>query len=200
MMMKLYHAPGSRSMRIYWLLEELGIDFELVNCELEDTPGFHDQDVPGGKFPALADGEVVMSESGAIIEYIIDRYDQGRLAPERQTPTWAEFLQWLHYAEGTAFPVLRGVANHTSMFPEHMRSPALLELETLRERAIIERVEVALVGRDYLLGQEFSAADIQLGSTIYMALPLGLIADDSHVKGWLNRLLQRPAAQKVLHE
>jgi len=86
------------------------------------------------------------------------------------------------------------------MFPEHMRSPALLELETLRARAIIERVEVALVGRDYLLGQEFSAADIQLGSTIYMALHLGLIADDGNVKGWLSRLLERPAAQMVLHE
>ena len=54
--MKLYHAPGSRSLRIYWLLEELGVEFELERCELKNTPGFHNQDIPGGKFPALVDG------------------------------------------------------------------------------------------------------------------------------------------------
>ena len=84
------------------------------------------------------------------------------------------------------------------MFPEHMRSAAILELETLRAKAVLERVDTALIGRDYLLGQEFSAADIQLGSTLYMALPLGLVADDTNLKGWLNRLSQRPAVQKVV--
>ncbi len=106
-MIKLYFAPRTRSVRILWLLEELGLPYELKRIEFERTSNrFFVQKTPTGKLPTLEDGEVLMCESGAIVEYLLERYGEGRLAPAPGAPERARFLQWLHFAESTAFPPL----------------------------------------------------------------------------------------------
>ena len=104
--MKLYHSPRTRSVRIYWLLEELGVPYELEVVDFTlpvSPPRPFAQRSPFGKFPAFVDGDVAMFESGAILEYVLERYGKGRLAPAPGTPQRAAFLQWVHFAEATAF-------------------------------------------------------------------------------------------------
>ena len=106
-MIKLYFAPRTRSLRILWLLEELGLPYELKRIEFERTSDrFFVQKTPTGKLPTLEDGDVLMCESGAIVQHLLERYGEGRLAPAPGAPERARFLQWLHFAESTAFPPL----------------------------------------------------------------------------------------------
>ena len=196
-LIKLYHCKGTRSIRIYWLLEELGIPFELCEMQMRITGRTHTQPVPGGKFPAIEDGNVVMSESGAIVEYILDRYGEGRLQPARESAQWGEFLQWLHFAEGTAFPNLQNVAFHSHQLPPDKRVQAVIDLEMPFVEGMLDRVNQALAGRSYLLGAEFSAADIMLGFSLFLAKRLRLLGPYPNIAGWLERLEARPALQKA---
>lgn len=196
--MKLYHAKNTRSVKILWLLEELHIDYDIKRCELSRGGGFHSQSVPGGKFPALEDGDIVMNESGAIVEYILDCYGNGALAPDRSSPLWPQFLAWLHYAESTAFPVFQNVAFHTFQLPEEQRAPVVVKTETPWAHDILSHVNKSLTGRDYLLGDQFTAADIQMGFAFFMAKRLGLVTEYSNVTRWLAQLERRPSLQKSL--
>lgn len=195
--MKLYHAPNTRSLKILWLLEELGLDYELDKRELDRGGGFHSQTIPGGKFPAFEDGPVVMNESGAIMEYILDRYDDGSLAPRRTSPEWPAFLTWLHYAESTAFPVFQNVGFHTFLLPEAQRAGVVAETETPWAHDILNHIDGALVGREYLLGDRFGAADIQLGFATFLAKRLNLLEQHPEVASWLSRLEARPALRRA---
>jgi glutathione S-transferase len=104
---KLYFAPRTRSVRILWLLEELDLPYELERVEFQPpATKFFAQSAPLGKLPTIEDGDVVMCESGAIVEYILERYGEGRLAPPVGSRDRPAFLQWLHFSESTAFPPL----------------------------------------------------------------------------------------------
>src|SRR5262245_41023845 len=111
-MIKLYHAPMTRSIRTYWLLEELGVPYELSLVTFTPAKMPFSQSSPWGKLPAIEDDGVAMFESGAILEYVLERYGNGRLAPKPGTPERAAFLQWVHFAEATAFPPLGNIAWH----------------------------------------------------------------------------------------
>ncbi|MBI4515394.1 MAG: glutathione S-transferase family protein [Deltaproteobacteria bacterium] len=200
-MIKLYHGPRTRSVRIYWLLEELGLPYELVTvpfvAPLPPAKPFS-QATPAGKFPTLEDGEVTMFESGAILEYVIERYGQGRLAPAPGTPQRAAFLQWVHFSEATAFPPLGNIAWH--MFRQDADSiPAAMADYRTWAVAALDVLEKALAGRQYLLGPDFSAADIMVGYTVQCAKWFGLLSDDyRNLTAYLARLTARPAFQKAL--
>jgi glutathione S-transferase len=168
-MIKLYHAPLSRSARIYWLLEELGLRYELETVEFTPPTKPFAQRAPLGKFPTIEDGEVTMFESGAILEYILERYGEGRLAPAPDTPLRAAFLQWVHFAEATAFPPLGQIAWNLVFKPEAERNPEVVAESRAMATAALGVLEEALRGRDHLLGSEFSAADIMLGYTLQSA-------------------------------
>src|SRR2546430_3270887 len=106
-MIKLYHAPMTRSIRIYWLLEELGdvpYELEIVRFAVPKVP--FSQATPLGKVPVIEDGPVVMFESGAILEYILERYGKSPLAPPPRPASRSAYLQWVHFADGTLFPPL----------------------------------------------------------------------------------------------
>ena len=121
---KLYHAPLSRSVRILWLLEELGLPYELVTLELTPpAPRPFAQATPTGKFPTIEDGAVTMFESGAILEYLIERYGERSLAPALDSPQRATYLQWVHFAEGTAFSGLGNIFWHTRFKQDAERIP-----------------------------------------------------------------------------
>jgi glutathione S-transferase len=198
-MIKLYHAPMTRSIRIYWLLEELGIPYELSLAAFTPAKMPFSQAVPWGKLPAIEDDGVAMFESGAILEYVLERYGNGRLAPKPGTPERAAFLQWVHFAEATATPPLGDIVRHTIFKPEAERIPAVVEDARARVASCLAVVERALDGKDYLLGAEFSAADVMMGATLLIARRLKAF-DDRYPKlaAYLARLEARPALRKAL--
>src|ERR1041384_1272784 len=117
-MIKLYHAPFTRSIRVLWLLEELGVPYELERVAFQPPKHPFSQPTPYGKVPAIADGDVEMIESGAIVEYGPERYGKGKLAPAPGSPERGPFLQWLHFAEATALPPVGDIVRHTLFKPE----------------------------------------------------------------------------------
>lgn len=198
--MKLYHAPLSRSVRIVWLLEELGLPYELVSAPLEPTvPRPFAQKTPTGKVPTLEDDGVVMFESGAILEYVLEKYGEGRLAPPVGSPLRPAFLQWVHFAEGTAFTGLGNLAWHTRQRLDAERIPEVLADYRTWAVAGIDAIESALADRDFLLGEEFSGADIMVGYSLLVAKAFGLVgAQHPAADGYLGRLARRPALRHAL--
>jgi glutathione S-transferase len=200
--MKLYHSPRTRSVRIYWLLEELGVPFEIVsidfNPESLKSPSYLKVN-PLGKVPTIQDGDLTMFESGAILEYILEKYGKGRLAPAPGSPARGPFLQWVHFAEASAMPPLSLVAAHTMFKPEAERIPAVAAEARATAAAVLAVLNQALAGKQYLLGDEFSAADIMTGYSLLLMKWFGLLSDAyPNVVAYLGRLEQRPALQKAL--
>lgn len=200
-MITLYHASKTRSVRIYWLLEELGQPYERKTIQFtpEVIKGAEYKAMhPLGKLPALQDGDVTMFESGAILEYLLEKYGNGRLAPQPGTAERAKFLQWIHFAEATALPPLSDMAQHMMFKPEAERIPAMVADGQARFVAILDMLEQELTGKEYLVGGQFSGADIMLGYSLLLSKLFGLL-NDSHpaVNAYFGRLAQRPAFQKA---
>lgn len=199
-MIKLYYAPRTRSVRILWLLEELGLRYELGSVTFRPpATQFFAQQTPLGKLPTLEDGGVVMCESGAIIEYILERYGNGRLAPPPGSPDRAAFLQWLHFAESTAFPPLGIIVWLTLYRQDQERQMALVEDARARAAMRFDFLESQLGDDPYLVGAQFSAADIMMGFTLVAARLLSVL-DKRYPKllAYLERLEARPAFQRAV--
>lgn len=199
-MIKLYHAPRTRSVRVLWLLEELGLPYELARVEFRPpASAFFSQATPLGKLPTVEDGDVLLCESGAIVEYILERYGEGRLAPPVGSPQRAAFLQWLHFAESTAFPPLGIVVWLARYRGEAEQHASLIEDARARARTGLDFLQRELGARTYLLGAEFSAADIMMGFTLVAARLLGVL-DDRYpaLRAYLERLEARPAFQRAI--
>jgi glutathione S-transferase len=193
----LYHAPFSRSVRVLWLLEELGAPFELrVLPPIAGTTPFS-QATPTGKVPTLQDGALVMFESIAIMEYLLDRYAGGRLAPARDALEWGHFLQWLHYSESTAFPPLGYIARHSFALPEPERNAESERENRLLAAKVLAVPERVLGESEYLLGDTFTAADIAMGYTVGTAKLLGLLDHFPNLDAFFGRLAKRPAFQRA---
>ena len=201
-MLKLHFAPNSRAGRIVWLLEELGLEYEL------NKMAFHPKDLksdehrkrhPLGRVPVLEDGEVSIYESGAIVEYVMARYGDGGLKPAVDAPEFPEYLQWFHYCEGMIMPPVNTIVVQTVLLPPERRNEeALGQAQRLLTRALAP-VDQAIEGREYLIG-DFSAADIMLGHSIFMANRLGCVTDEmKNLKGYVERVESRPAFQKAIN-
>jgi glutathione S-transferase len=199
-MINLYYTPRTRSVRILWLLEELGVPYELARVTFKPTTdAFFIQDTPTGKLPTIEDGDVVMAESGAIVEYLLERYGEGRLAPVPGTSERARFLQWCHFAESTAFAPIGVVVWLTVYRDDADAHPDLVAHARQRAQSALDQVETALAGNDYLLGAVFTAADIMMGFTLYAAKTLNLLQPaHANIAAYLDRLMARPALQKAM--
>ena len=195
-MLKLHFAPNSRAGRIVWLLEELGLPYDI------NKMAFHPQDLksdehrsrhPLGRVPVLEDGEISIYESGAIVEYIIERHKNGGLKPEVASDLYPMFLQWFHYCEGMVMPPINTIIVQTILLPEDRRDEtALGQAQRLLSKALAP-VEENLEGKDYLIG-DFSAADIMLGHSCFMSNRLGCVNEDmANLKGYVERITERPA-------
>ncbi len=154
-MLKLHFAPNSRAGRIVWLLEELGLEYEI------NKMAFHPKDLkseehrarhPLGRVPVLEDGEVSIFESGAIVEYVMARHGDGGLKPAVDAPEFPEYLQWFHYCEGMMMPPINTIVVHTLLLPPERRDETVLgQAQRLLGRAVAP-VDSALAGREYLIG------------------------------------------------
>jgi glutathione S-transferase len=198
-MIRLYYAPRTRAVRVRWLLEELGLPYELERVAFRvPSEGFFVQATPSGKVPVVEDGDVTISESGAILEYIVDRYGAGRLAPPAGSAQRGPFLQWLHFAEGTASVPLSTILWHTFYKGDADQFPSVVGDAQARAHVSLMVVERALAAAEFLPGPDFSAADIQLHFTLALARVLGVL-DERHpnLQAYLSRLEARPAFQRA---
>lgn len=198
--MKIYYAPNTRAVRIVWLCEELGIDYELEPFTLGD-PRMRAPEYlaihPLGRVPVLEDGEIRIFESGAIVEYVLAKYGDGRLVPDTSTPAFADYLQWLHYAEGMLMPPVNTLVVETIILPEDKRNQVNVDRATKLLTRMLGAVDKALAGRDYLAG-DFSGADIMTGHASIVASRLGAdISDKPNLATYIDRLQARPALQKA---
>jgi|TARA_B110000444_G_C18607460_1_gene486016 glutathione S-transferase len=200
-MLKLHFAPNSRAGRVLWLLEELGLPYELNNM------AFHPKDLksdehrarhPLGRVPVLEDDGVQIWESGAIIDYILERHKNGGLKPNSDSDNFAKYLQWFHYCEGMVMPSMNTIVVHTIILPEERRDETVLgQAQRLLTRAL-EPVNEALEGKDYLIG-DFSGADFMLGHSCFMSNNLGCVSDEMiNIKAYVQRISERPAFIKAI--
>ena len=204
-MLTVYHVTGTRSVRTLWLLKELGLDHRVVAMPF-DPAVMHGPDYlrvnPLGKVPAIDDDNFVLTESGAITQYIMARYGNGRLEPvpkpEPGTPQHGQFLQWLYFPEATLMPQL-GILLRQRRAAEGLRHQPSIDHAMGKAAEMLAFSDTALQSSIYVLGSEFTAADIMLGYSLSFADHLGLV-DDRHrnVRSYLARLLERPAYQEAL--
>ena len=198
--MKIFHAPNTRSVRIVWLCEELGLDYELEIFKLGDgsmrAPEYlkiH----PMARVPSIQDGDVTIFESGAIVEYILEKYGNGRLHPGTDSPDFPSYLQWLHYAEGMIMPHVNILVVETLLLPEDKRNPVNIDRSTKQLTRMLGAVNMALKSKEYLAG-DFTGADIMTGHACTVSSRLGAdISDKPNVEAYIKRLNDRPAMQKA---
>lgn len=200
-MIKLHHAPNTRSVRIVWLLEELGIPYEIELYRLGDkamrSPDYIERIHPLGRVPVITDGDVHMFESGAILQYILARHGGGRLMPAVDDAEFPRFLQWLHFAEGMLMPPVNTIVVETRFLPEEKRhQPNVDRAQRLLTR-MLDAVDAAIEGREYLAG-EFSGADIMTGHASIVATSLGGdISNMPNLQAYIERLQARPALKRA---
>ena len=201
MAITLFHVAGSRSLRVRWLLEELGLDYTLETFQLGSrdmkTPEFRDQS-PLGKVPALHDGALKLHESGAIVMYLLETYGAGQFAPAPGSPERPLFHQWMWFAEGTLMPPLGEIIANSFALPEADRSEVLRKHARTRFGRALALLERELQGRDWLLQSGFSAADIMNVMGIQLAKNLGELPEGlPHLEAYLGRASARPAYEKA---
>lgn len=200
-MIRIYHAPRTRSVRVIWLCAELGLDYQVepvdFSASYRSSAEWRRLN-PVGKVPVLQEGDLTMFESGAMVQYLLDRYDQGRLQPTPGTPTHALFLQWCWFAEATFARPLGEIVNHRRAFAEQDQSSAAIAEMQDRAQLCVQALDDALEGRAYLLGAEFSAADIMTGYTLMLADWLLPGDFPANVAAYWQRLAARPCYQKAV--
>lgn len=198
-MITVHHLNNSRSQRVLWLLEELGIEYNLKNYERDSETNLAPQELlevhPLGKSPVITDGKNTIIESGAIIDYIVRHYGEGRLAPATDSTAYEDYLQWMHYAEGSAMLPLM-LKMYVGRLPDGG--------EALQPRIHSELdnhlgfMNHALDDRDWFVGNTFSAADIQLSFVPQVGKLLYGLDTFPNLDGFLKRIHARPAYQTAL--
>ena len=213
-MIVVHHLENSRSQRVLWLLEELGLPYELKLYRRDPKTMLAPPELravhPLGKSPVITDGDLTLAESGAILEYLADRFGAGRLAPMPATPDRLKYSDWMHYAEGSlmppllmklifdqverarmpffAKPIARGIS--------HKVSAAYIAPNI---RTHLDFLEAELKDREWFAGSAFSAADVQLSFPLEAARARGgLDKSRPRLIAWLDRIHARPAYQRAV--
>jgi len=199
-MITLYHARYTRSLRIRWLMEELDVAYELKRLnfgEKEHKSAEYLAVHPLGRLPALVDGDVTMFESGAMVQWILEKHGGGRLQPLPATPASAAYLQWFHFGEATHQPYLSTIARHSSILPKEERVPAMAA--TAKEGAIEcnKMLDAHLSGSEFIAGNQFTAADIMVIYPLVLSHLFGIMPMDGvpHLTKYYERIAARPAFQ-----
>lgn len=186
MTMKLFYKPRSRSVRPRWLLEELGVPYELVRLDGSDP----------GKHPALLDGEVSFAEPSAIcLIHLADRFPEGHLAPPVGSPERGRYHQWLSFAEGTIEPLVMEFYRQAQL-PEEARGFAETNRERLNEA--LDLVAGALEGRNHLVGERFTAADLLMSALLHLAYSLRLLEGHQRLERYVHEHTRRPACRRAV--
>ncbi|KAK0332320.1 hypothetical protein LTR94_025359 [Friedmanniomyces endolithicus] len=212
-MIRVHHLNDSRSQRVLWLLEELGLDYEVVRYERNPRNRLAPAELsavhPLGKSPVVEDGDIKVAETGAIFEYLLDAYGAGRLKPPAGSDAARQFTYWLHYAEGSAMPPLL-LKLVFSMLPA--RAPQLLKplVKSIASKALAQFVnpqlashvafwETSLTETGWFAGDAFTAADIMMSFPIEAGAQRAFQPEDRpRLKRFLEQIHSRPAYQRAL--
>jgi len=197
-MIVVHHLNDSRSQRILWLLEELGLPYEIKRYERDATTRLAPPELkavhPLGKSPVITDDGRTVHESGAVIDYLLRRHGGGRLAPAPGSDAYETFNQWLHYAEGSAMLPLM-LQLYVGRLGE-AGAPLQPRIDSEIDNHL-GYVEQALAGRDWLMG-EFTGADIQMSFVGEVARAFGRLQTRPNLAAWVARFQARPAYRKAL--
>ena len=162
-MLQIYHSTGTRGFRVIWVCEELGAPYEIMpvdfSAEYRARPEWRALN-PVGKVPVMTDGDLTMYESCAIMQYVLDRYGEGKLQPAKTDASYAHYLQWCWFAESTFARPLGEITNHRRAFQPQL-DDVVAEMQG-RGTACVEALDDALSDRPFLLGDTMSAADISM--------------------------------------
>ncbi len=201
-MIVVHHLNNSRSQRILWLLEELAVPYKVEQYKRDAKTNLAPPELrnvhPLGKSPVIQDGDLTLSESGAIIEYLIERHGKGRLAPPRGTPEHIRYLHWMHFAEGTI--MLHLVARLYLSRVGEAAKPLQARVESMIGGEL-DLVEAELERSAHIAGAEFSAADVQMGFPLEFAAFAKLVADrHPKLREYLARMQARPAYRRAIEK
>lgn len=200
-MLKIHHLNNSRSQRILWLCEELGLDYEIIPYQRDAVTNLAPPELkkahPLGKSPVIQDGDLVIAESGAVVEYIIATYGKGQMQPAPASADHWRYVEWLHFAEGSAMlPLMLNLYT--------MRLGAAAEPLADRINSEIENnlayIAGALGERPFILGETMTGADIQISFVAEVARAFGRLAAYPNLAAYVERLHARPAFARSIEK
>jgi len=213
-MLTVHHLNNSRSQRVLWLLEELGVPYEIKRYERDPKTMLAPPELravhPLGKSPVITDDGQTLAESGAIIEYLVDKYGQGRFAPAAGTPERQRYTYWMHYAEGSAMPplLLKLVALRIASAPmPFFAKPIARKISSTLQSSFIDpqlKLHLGYINQElgatgWFVGNDFTAADVQMSFPLEAATARGgMEGQIPAVVDFLKRIHARPAYQRAL--
>ncbi|MBL6746562.1 MAG: glutathione S-transferase family protein [Pseudomonadales bacterium] len=198
--MKLFHCYNSRSLRPLWCLEEMGLDYELEIMPFPprfEREGYLDIN-PLGTVPAFIDDGITLTESTGICQYLAQKYGPTPLAVTPEEPEYGDFLNWLYRSDATFTFPLALILRYTKLEPEERMNPQVVEDYTIWFFSRIRAVEAALDGKEFLVADRFTIADIAVGYALHFGMRLGLSERyKPNTTRYLQALLQRPAFKRT---
>ncbi|MFK2893733.1 glutathione S-transferase [Dyella flagellata] len=212
-MLTVHHLNNSRSQRVLWMLEELGVDYEIARYQRNPKTLLAPQELraihPLGKSPVVTDGPHTLAESGAILEYLVERYGEGRFVPPAGTPEHWRYRYWMHYSEGSAMPplLLKLVAGRIAKAPVpfFMKFVTRKIANSLQDGFIDPQLALhfgyiaeELKHTGWFAGKEFTAADIQMSFPVESAVARAGAGEHPSIRAFLERIHARPAYQRAL--
>jgi glutathione S-transferase len=199
MSLTLYYVPASRAGRARWMLEELGVPYEIervdVKAKANRSPEYLDKVHPLGHVPALRDGDMTMFESAAIVLYLADKFPEKKLAPPPGAPERGPYLQWAIYAMSELEPTVAAMSA-LNKIPESERDHARVADLRVKFASVAAPVTKQLAGREHLLGSEFTAADLLVAAVLGWAKVTGMLEDKPDLVAYVRRCTSRPASQR----
>lgn len=197
-MLTLYGSPNTRSVRVAWMLAELNLDYEYHAIALMQGEGQSEDYLainPAGKLPALRDGDTILTESSAIVTYLGDKYGEGDLVPKAGTALRGKYDQWCYFSTCELEQPLWTIAKHKFAIPEEYRVPDIFPTAAWEFQRALQLLGKGLEGQDYILGNDFTAADILLGHTLIWAQAFKQELNVAGIPDYLDRVRNRPALQ-----
>lgn len=212
-MIVVHHLENSRSQRVLWLLEEMGLEYEIRHYKRDPktmlAPESLKQVHPLGKSPVISDGDIVVAESGTIVEYLVEKHGDGTLKPPVDDPRWLDYQYWMHYAEGSLMPllVMKLVVGQVPKQPmPFFAKPIAKRISAgliggfvdprLQEQLAV--IEAHLEDRPWFTGEQLSAADIQMSFPMQAAASRADLSRLPNIAAFVQRLEARPAYQRAL--
>lgn len=215
-MITLHHLENSRSQRLIWLLEELGVEYRIERYNRDPKTSLAPESLkkihPLGKSPVITDGDNTIAESGLIIEYLLKTYDNGRFLPTENTPAYWQYLYWLHYSEGTLMPlmVMSLIFNKikTAPMPFFIRPIAKGIADQVMKSYVgpnmannLTFIETHLSQQPWFAGEQMSGADFQMIFPLEAAIKASIKAEDyPHIAAFVQRVHALPAYQEALRQ
>lgn len=198
-MIRVHHLNASRSHRVLWLLEELGLEYEIVPYERDPKTMLAPESLrrvhPLGKSPVVEEDGRVLAESGAIVEVMVERHGAGRLAPPRGTAAWERYVYWLHYAEGSAMPPLLLALVLRKMGPLGWPARGYVNGQL---KLHLDYMQGELAKHEWFAGDELTAADIQMSFPVEAAVARAGGGSRPELARFLSRIRERPAYQRAV--